>query len=101
MSLEAPLEQQDREGRDVPGEILTFEPEGANPLIMLPAKARQALYVAYLLVGLAVNSTLVAFATLGRVPVWLTVAVAVVSYLSTPFAAIAASNVQKRDTPPS
>lgn len=99
MSLEAPLEQQDREGRGVP--LTNFDAPVPGVLTGLPARVRQTLYVAYGLVGLVVGSALIAFATLGSVPVWLTVAAAVVTYLSTPFATIAASNVQKRDTPPS
>ncbi len=64
-----------------------------NVLVLLPARARQVLYVLFGLVGLADGSALVAFAAAGvTLPVWLIVATAVIAYLTVPFSSLAAMN---------
>ncbi|GAA1436237.1 hypothetical protein GCM10009616_35570 [Microlunatus lacustris] len=65
-----------------------------NVLVLLPARARQALYIAYGLAGLTAGSALVGYASAEfAIPLWLTVTSAVITYLSVPFAAIAATNI--------
>lgn len=78
-----------------------------NPLLLLPARARQAVYVVYGTVALSVSGAQVGYASLSIPnPSWLTVALAVTAFLAVPIGAIAASNVsrnQAEDTsgPPS
>lgn len=69
-----------------------------NVLVLLPARVRQMLYIAYGLAGLTAGSALVGYASGGfSIPLWLTVTSAVITYLATPFAAIAAMNVSTTD----
>lgn len=72
-----------------------------NPLLLLPAKARQTVYVVYGITVIAVGATQVGCAAIpnGAQPVWLTVALAVVAFLGVPVSALAATNVQKGPTP--
>lgn len=68
-----------------------------NTLVLLPAKARQLIYVGYGLVALAVSGTQVGYSSLSiDNPPWLTVAVAVTAFLAVPVGAIAATNVTRR-----
>lgn len=67
-----------------------------NTLILLPARARQVVYVIYGLVALAVAAARVAYDSLNlNSPPWLTVANAVVAFLAVPVGAIAALNVSR------
>jgi hypothetical protein len=65
-----------------------------NVLALLPARARQILYVLYGLVALAVATTAVGYNALNLDnPPWLVVAGAVVAFLAVPFSALASLNV--------
>lgn len=77
-------------------------PDTQNPLVMLPAKIRQGLYVGYGLVVIATGATQVGYAAVPNMtqPVWLTVTLAVVTFLGVPFAALAATHVQPADPQP-
>lgn len=69
-----------------------------NVLLLLPARARQLAYIAFGLIGLADGAALVGYAAAAvDLPVWLVVATAIIAFLSTPFSALAASNVVKGD----
>lgn len=65
-----------------------------SALTLLPARARQVVYVIYGLVALAVAATAVGYNSLDLPnPPWLVVAGAVVSFLAVPFSALASLNV--------
>lgn len=65
-----------------------------NALTLLPARARQIIYVLYGLVALTVAATAVGYNSLDLPnPPWLVVAGAVVSFLAVPFSALASLNV--------
>lgn len=64
-------------------------------LILLPAKARQAVYVTYGLIVIGTGATQVGYAAVEGLaqPTWLTVTLAVVAFLGVPVSALAATNV--------
>lgn len=67
----------------------------ASPLSLLPARARQGIYVSYGVTAIVVSGTQVGYAAvpgLGQ-PTWLTVTLAVVGFLAVPVASLAAANV--------
>lgn len=71
-----------------------------NVLVLLPARARQVIYVLFGLVGLANGSALVAYASAGyALPAWLIVSTAVIAYLAVPFGALASLNVATERQP--
>lgn len=73
--------------------------ERPNVLVLLPARVRQVVYIAFGLISLADGSALVGYASAGiELPVWLVVITAIIAYLAVPFSALAATNVTK--TPP-
>jgi hypothetical protein len=74
----------------------------ANPLTMLPPKARQVAYVCYGFLVIATGATQVGYASIPGVqqPVWLTVIIAVVTFLGVPISALAAVNVTPADPAP-
>ena len=67
-----------------------------NPLTLLPAKARQTVYVVYGVLVIVTDATQVGYAAIPGMeqPVWLTVILAVILNLGVPFAALAATHVQ-------
>jgi uncharacterized membrane protein YfcA len=65
-----------------------------NTLTLLPARVRQAVYVAYGLLALSVSAIQVGYNSLSvDNPPWLIVATAVIGFLAVPVGAIAALNV--------
>jgi len=73
-----------------------------NPLTLLPAKARQTVYVVYGVIVIASGATQVGYSAVPGMaqPVWLTVTLAVVLYLGVPISALAATNVKPTDPQP-
>lgn len=72
-----------------------------NPLVLLPAKARQTIYVSYGVLALVVACVSVGFgAAKVADPIALTVTVAVIQYLAVPVTALAALNVNRGAIPP-
>jgi hypothetical protein len=65
-----------------------------NVLILLPAKARQIVYVAYGIIALVCASTQVGYNAIDLAnPAWLVVSSAVIAFLAVPIGALAALNV--------
>ena len=61
---------------------------------VLPPRARRVIYCLYGILGVAVSATQVGYAAVpnGGQPIWLTVTVAVVAFLSAPVTALAVTN---------
>jgi hypothetical protein len=69
---------------------------GGNVLTLLPAKARQVVYIAFGLLALVDSATLVGYGALAReLPDWLVVATAVITFLALPIGSLAAGNVTR------
>ncbi len=67
-----------------------------NPLTVLPANIRRALYALYAALGVAFGAVQVGFATADiDQPSWLLVAFAVFGYLGTALGIVATANVQE------
>lgn len=67
-----------------------------NVLVLLPAKVRQATYVAFGILSLVNSSALVGYAAGAfALPEWLIVSTAVLQFLGTSVATVAATNVSK------
>lgn len=71
-----------------------------NPLTLLPARVRQAVYVGYGLLALAGTGAAAYYAALPAltVPDWLTGGLAVLGALAAPVSVLAATNVQQDKT---
>lgn len=70
-----------------------------NTLVLLPAKVRQIIYVAYGLLALTASATQVGYNSVNvDNPSWLVVATAVIGFLAVPVGAIAALNVTANKT---
>ena len=71
-----------------------------NAVITSPV-ARKLIYTIYVIAGVIIGATQVAFAaTASGQPDWLTVALAVLAYLSIPIGGLALVNVNTTDTTP-
>lgn len=67
-----------------------------NVLVLLPAKARQVVYIGYGLLALADSSVLVAYASISAtLPRWLIAATAVIVFLGVPVQSLAAMNIAR------
>lgn len=65
-----------------------------NPLTMLPAPMRRAIYVGYATIGILFGATQVGYATAGsQQPLWLLVGFGIFGYLGTALGLVAAANV--------
>lgn len=72
-----------------------------NPLLLLPARARQAVYILYGIAALGISATQVGYASIGiQNPPWLTVTLAVTGFLAVPVGTLAATNVAPDSTRP-
>ncbi len=71
-------------------------PQVTNVLVLLPAKARQAIYLAYGVVSILASVASAVYAGMPQytVPEWLTAVLIALGVLATPIGMLAASNVK-------